>query len=203
MSNLDFSEEKKTKTMIREHFIDEGHPNRPGIELHSVQAIIMHWTANTAPTASAAANRNYFNRRYSESNGKRFEYGGAPFRFGSTQFIVDDVEIVQCMPEHEVAYHVGDGTPKVKFPVRPNFCTIGIELCVNKDFPMVLRRTVWLLEQLNCRYPEAKIGRHYDVTGKLCPHMYLPSNVGGKMYDWSWDTFMELVRTRGMEVQKL
>lgn len=190
--------------MIRQDFLTPG-PNRPGIQLHSVQAIIIHWTANLHPGATADANRRYFNRGSMIRSGKRIElHGNKPFRYGSAHYIVDEKEVVQCIPEHEVAYHVGDAASKVKFPVPANHCTLGIELCVNGDFVKTLRRAVWLIgDELMLRHPYAKIGRHYDITGKKCPHMYLPSVVDGKNYDWAWDTFIELLRARNVQITKL
>lgn len=188
--------------MIREDLLDSK-ANRPKISLSSVEGIVIHWTANVNPKATADANRRYFNRPYREMNGRLYEVGSNNgFRYGSTHYIVDAKEVVLCIPETEVAYHVGDGEPKIKFPVKPNYCTIGIEMCVNDDFMSVLRRTLWLVEQLLNKYPNAKLYRHYDITGKMCPHMYLPSVVNGTQYDWSWQTFLELVRSRNSDFNK-
>jgi len=60
--------------------------------IRTLKGIIAHWTANPHKGANAIANRNYFN---------------TATRRASAHYIVDDHSIIQCMPDHEVAFHVG------------------------------------------------------------------------------------------------
>lgn len=173
--------------------------NRPALRrkdrfMNEVLGIVIHWTANVHRGADAMANRNYFNRKYKVWNGRYYERNGSTrFRWGSAHYVVDDKQIVRCIPENEVAYHVGDRKPKLSLPYGPNQCLIGIEMCVNKDvdWMKVLENTKWLVQELRKRYPSIPIYRHYDVTGKDCPKMYLPIKVGGDKYDWSWQTLLK------------
>ena len=69
--------------------------SRPGKRLHAVKGIVMHWTAS--PEQNARDVQAYFERRKAGTLG-----------YGSAHYIIDQKgEIVQCMPELEVAYHCG------------------------------------------------------------------------------------------------
>ncbi|GEB33715.1 N-acetylmuramoyl-L-alanine amidase [Brevibacillus parabrevis] len=56
------------------------------------KGLVIHWTANERKGADAVANRNYFNKPTTEA---------------SAHYIVDDWQIVRCLPEIEMGYHVG------------------------------------------------------------------------------------------------
>lgn len=93
--------------------------------IRQLKGIVAHWTANTKKGADARANRNYFN-------------GSA--MYASAHYIVDDGEIIQCIPDNEVGYHVGANSYKPdgerimeKSGLSPNYFLIGFEMCVNDD----------------------------------------------------------------------
>jgi len=109
---------------------------------------------------------------------------------GTISIIVDEKEVIQCLPLNEVAYHCGDRNHRIlkkdvkkygytKFGyslldekrLTPNFYTIGIEMCVNEDgdFKGTLRRTVKLIRYLKSINGNVPLVRHYDITGKKCP----------------------------------
>lgn len=143
--------------------------NPEAFALKEVRAIIAHWTANTSRGADAAANRNYFN---------------LGSRYASAHYCVDDRQAVRCIPEDEVAYHVGAvrykpiGERLRKGYPTPNYTTIGFEMCVNSDgdWNKTLRNSIelsaWLLRKHGLTIND--LHRHYDVTGKDCPRMYVP-----------------------------
>jgi N-acetylmuramoyl-L-alanine amidase CwlA len=163
-------------------------PNGSAYYIREVKALVIHWTANTRRGADADANRNYFN---------------LGSRAASAHYIVDDKQIVQCIPDHEVAFHCGDrpegryrpagqklisGSPAFR-RLTPNYFTIGIEMCVNSDgdFPVTYHHTVLLTAMLLKRHgltPEA-VYRHFDITGKACPRPLIT--------DQAWQIFSELV----------
>ncbi|MEL6866296.1 MAG: N-acetylmuramoyl-L-alanine amidase, partial [Bacteroidota bacterium] len=66
--------------------------NRSWYTIRQLKGIVAHWTANRSRGADAMANRNYFN---------------TTDRYASAHYIIDDHSIIQCLPDHEVAYHVG------------------------------------------------------------------------------------------------
>ena len=144
-----------------EKFLSKNKYSRPGIKLSSVKNIVIHWVGNA--NSSALANRNYF-----ESLKDKHIYA-------SSQYIIGlNGEIIQCMPENEVAYHAGNLTI--------NYNSIGIEIC-HPDWTGKFNGTTYntlieLLVDLCRRYNLTidKIIRHYDVTGKLCPKYYVEHN---------------------------
>lgn len=95
--------------------------SRPQDKLKGVKGIVVHWVAN--PQASAEANRNFFENRKLGKTG-----------YGSAHYIIDlDGDVIRCIPENEVAYHVGSKTytkeALSRLSTYPNNCTIGIECC--------------------------------------------------------------------------
>lgn len=145
---------------IVQKFLTINQYSRPGIRLKSVKNIIIHWVAN--PGTSAIANRNYFENLKSGKNGI----------YASSQYIVGlDGEIVQCMPENEVAYHAGNLTY--------NYNSIGIEIChpdwTGKFNDITYNKVIEFLAELCKKYNLSvnKIIRHHDVTGKDCPKYYV------------------------------
>lgn len=156
---------------------------RPRLPLKALRGIVIHWTANESSGANALANRSYFNQG---------------FRAASAHYIVDSGHIVQCLPDHEVAYHCGD-RPLGRYKpigltlmngfksVTPNYFTIGVEMCVNRDghWPSTYRHTCELVARLFLAHdlPNGSIYRHYDITGKLCPRPFLEQ--------LSWQKFLD------------
>lgn len=144
--------------------------------IRKLKGIIAHWTANTKKGADAHANRNYFN-------------GSA--QYASAHYCVDDHEIVQCIPDNEVGYHVGAknyqpiGQGMIEGSLSPNFFTVGFEMCVNSDgdWKKTYQNSVELAAHLLRKYQFTtdKLFRHHDITGKDCPKMMLT--------DASWGQF--------------
>ena len=149
--------------------------------LTKVLAIIAHWTANTGRGANAVANRNYFNM-------------GS--RYASAHYCVDSEQAVRCLPEREVAYHVGAaryrpvGERLKKGYPTPNYTTIGFEMCVNSDgdWNKTLMHSIdlaaWLLRKHGLGIDD--LHRHYDITGKDCPRMFLA--------DVEWEKYRTAVK---------
>ncbi|SKA99739.1 SH3 domain-containing protein [Caloramator quimbayensis] len=157
--------------------------NRPKIKLKKLKVIVMHWTANTGKGANAVANRNYFN---------------STDRYCSAHYIVDDHQIIQCIPDNEVAYHVGAnkympaGQKIMEGKWGPNFFTIGIEMCVNSDgnWDKTYQNAVELAANLLKKHGLSinNLYRHYDITGKDCPRMLLS--------DSAWNIFKSKVQAQ-------
>jgi len=138
---------------------------RPGTKI-TARGLVIHWTANQGKGANAVANRNYFNN---------------PTTIASAHYIVDDTQIVQCLPENEMGYHVGANSYKPEalkqLSSYPNNCTIGIEMCVNSDgnFQAMYQNTVEHAADILKRYGWGvdKLWRHFDITGKNCPAYFV------------------------------
>lgn len=138
---------------------------RPGTRI-TPRGLVIHWTANEGKGANAVANRNYFNKPTTEA---------------SAHYCVDDKQIVRCLPENEMGYHVGAKSYKPDALKRlssyPNNCTIGIEMCVNSDgdFRTMYQNTLELAADILKRYgwDVDHLWRHFDITGKNCPAYFV------------------------------
>jgi N-acetylmuramoyl-L-alanine amidase len=139
--------------------------------MRDVKGIVVHWVAN--PKSSARATRNFFESRKSGNLG-----------FGSAHYAIDPMETVRCIPENEIAYHVGSWKytdfALVKFGSYPNAHSIGIELhhedWAGRFNPATLEQLRVLLRELCGRYELSVVDdvcRHYDVTGKDCPRWWV------------------------------
>lgn len=186
--------------------------SRPGTKLKAVKGIIIHWTANESYGADAEANRRFFENRKAGNTGT-----------GSTQFIVDDKEILRCVPEDEVTYQVGAKSYKKealqKYGSYPNNSVLGIEMCVNSngDFSVVYEQTVeltaYLMKKHNLTIND--IDRHYDITGKNCPGYFTSDHWGytnnkyavkfglGSNADKAWGVFVQDVQDEVNGVHEL
>lgn len=168
--------------------------SRPRKKIRELKALVMHWTAN--PTANAMQNRNFFAAKATGMSG-----------YGSAHYIVGQGgEVVQCIPDDEIAYHCGSSR---KDPVSgkiytdwarqkfgeyytsgcssPNFCTLGIELCplsADGEFsPATIDSAAELCAHL-CRMHGLcanDITTHWAVVGwKDCPRWWVsrPGELG-------------------------
>jgi N-acetylmuramoyl-L-alanine amidase len=136
--------------------------------IKQLKGIVAHWTANTDKGATAKANVHYFE---------------IADRFASAHFVVDDHSIYQCVPDNEVAYHVGaklyraDGERIRAGSGTPNNYLIGFEMCVNSDgdWNKTYKNSTELAAYLLGKYQFTvhDLYRHHDITGKDCPKMML------------------------------
>ncbi len=167
--------------------------SRPNKPLKTVKKIVLHWVAN--PGTTAKQNRNFFERRKETKVVKGKTKG--KFGYGSTQYIVDDNEIIQCIPDTEIAYHVGAKEYKkyaYYISPYPNDSTIGIEMCHPDETGIISEKTLsnveWLVKHLCYEHDlniQADVCRHYDITGKICPKYYVENEQAfyELLLDWS------------------
>lgn len=159
---------------IQERYLTINPFSRPGTPLKSVKGIVLHWVAN--PKTTAEQNRNYF-ESLKEQNISEKRYAGAHFIIGL------EGEVIQCLLENEVGYHVGANTYTDRaikeLSTYPNNCTIGIELChTNWDGEFTsatLLSAKNLILELCERYSlnRENVYRHFDITEKDCPHFFV------------------------------
>lgn len=135
--------------------------SRTGEKLKSISKIVIHYVGNAG--SSAEANRNYF-----ENQGKIGKQVSAHYIVGLNG------EIVQCIPDNEVAFHAGEYTT--------NRNSIGIEVChpdsTGKFTEITINALSELVHSLMLKYniSAENVIRHYDVTGKKCPLYYIDNN---------------------------
>jgi N-acetylmuramoyl-L-alanine amidase len=162
--------------------------SRPGKARSQVEALVMHWTG--VPNQPAMVVRNFFENRKKGKDG-----------YGSAHYIIDPSGIIlRCIPEDEVAYHVGseqaDPTsgkiytdwardhfgvafcdPKT---IGPNICTIGVEMCpvdssgnyADETLASAIELAADLCKRLALN-PFQDITTHHAVVGwKDCPRLW-------------------------------
>lgn len=155
-----------------EKFLTPNRYSRPQRKVGKILGIVVHWVNN--PNTSAMANRNFFENR---KNGTS-DYGSAHYIVGLKG------EVIQCIPETEMAYHVGSKTYPAealrKLGSYPNSSTIGIEMCHIDDAGHftadTYNTTVKLVAELLLKYNLGidSLFRHYDVVGwKDCPRLFV------------------------------
>lgn len=173
---------------IKVAYLSENKFSRPGKKLCRTLGVVMHWTAN--PTLDAMGTRDYFDGLKDGHNG-----------YASAHYIVgQDGDVVQCIPENEMAYHCGTNIPDPKSgfvytdearmafglyaekyeTLSPNMCTIGIEMCpvdYNGLFsPRTLERAAELCADVLLRHNLSvnQIHTHYGIVGwKRCPLLWV------------------------------
>ncbi|NER40290.1 N-acetylmuramoyl-L-alanine amidase [Bacillus megaterium] len=140
---------------------------RPARKNYGVKGIVMHYTAT--PRASAKNERDYFNGTCI-----------ALKRYASAHYFVDKNEIRQIIPDNEVAYHAHDRSRCYVEALanNANFTALGVEMCIEADgslHPNTIKNAIELVAYLCNKYglPTSKIYRHYDVTEKNCPAMWV------------------------------
>ena len=174
---------------IKKEYITPSKYTRPQKEIKELLAVVMHWTADA--NADAQQIRDYFDN---------CRYGNEGYK--SAHYVVGRAgEIVQCIPENEVAYHCGSSVTdpvsgliytdyaRRKFgafakdykTLSPNLVTIGIELCpknfINGDFTdETIQSAAELCADILARnnMTENDITTHHDVVGwKCCPKLWV------------------------------
>jgi len=172
---------------IRQDFITVNKYSRPGKKRPETLGAVVHWTEN--PGTDAQFTRDFFeDLKYgiaSYLDPKKKWYGSAHYAIGIGG------EVVQIMPENEVAYHVGSltYTQAAKdafgkycadpYKTSPNFCTVGVELChpdwSGKFTDKTLEAAVELFADICYRHNirTTYLFRHYDITGKNCPKWFV------------------------------
>ena len=168
------------------YYISEKSQNRQQTQIRTVKAIVIHWTA--VPNQSPIDTIDYWNSNE---------------RIRSAQYVVSTGGgIFQAMPEEERARHAGnvDGVYKQKATelfgdgINPNAYSIGIEMePINSDGQFseeTINATVSLTADLCERYnlnPYSEVVRHYDITGKECPKLYVND-------ESEWQNFLDAVK---------
>jgi N-acetylmuramoyl-L-alanine amidase len=178
---------------IKQNLLPINRFSRPGTLLKDICGIVLHWVGN--PKSTALGNRNYFENLKLQPYETEEDVKKA--RFASAHFIIGlQGEIIQCLPENEMAYHVGakEYKPDVGkyLGAYPNNSTIGIELC-HEDWTgnfslQTINNALMLTIQLLYRYKltAKNVYRHFDITGKDCPHYFVKN-------EEAWINFIDAV----------
>ena len=151
---------------IKQALLTKNIYSRPGTKLSRVKKVVIHWVGNANSTAQA--NRNYF-----ESLKTKKIYASAHYIIGL------EGEILQCIPENEIAYHatvangysIGIENCHPRWDGKFNEKTYNslIELCVD-----ICKRNG--IKQLNYTGDaNGNLTRHNMFAATACPGPYLQS----------------------------
>jgi N-acetylmuramoyl-L-alanine amidase len=185
--------------LIAERHLSQNRFSRPGTPIDPIKSIIVHYVGN--PGQSADRVRDYFDGLKTQDAAD-----AKPDRSASAHYVVGlRGEIIQCIPENEVAYHCGAAnyTPWAREyfgeyctnPRKsPNLCTLGIELChkpTNGQLSIVTLSACRELIRDICRRhnfntPRNVVFRHYDITGKDCPRWFVA-------HPEDWQSFIDSI----------
>lgn len=167
---------------IQTYFIAQEADNRPGGN-NPCKYITIHETGNAAKGADAAAHADYLD---SDAGARDLV---------SWHYTVDDLTIVQHLPDYETAYHAGDGKDG-----PGNTTSIGVEICVNAggDFAQAQANAASLVRLLMEEHdiPIDRVVQHNHWNGKDCPKT-IRATTGG------WEEFLALCRGEEANVSKL
>jgi N-acetylmuramoyl-L-alanine amidase len=160
---------RKVKGMLPNYVIDHiprSTPcnRRPGLAL-AATSITIHNTGNPASTA-----RN--ERAYLTNPGNT--------RTASYHIVVDEREVIECLPLNENAWASGDGSG----PASGNRTSIQIEICESGNYAKTLDNAATLVAgMLQQRgWGVDKLRRHFDWSGKICPRLMYDA---GKWTGWA------------------
>lgn len=139
--------------------------SRPDKPIKAVKGLIVHWFEN--PGQSARSVREYWELR---KNGHH--------QYGSAHYAIDEEEVVACIPEDEMAYHVGANAytdlALRYFAPYPNSFLLGIEMAhpdwTGKPDEATEHYAIELFSKLCARYslnPHQDIFTHTQITGKM------------------------------------
>ncbi|MFN8301305.1 MAG: SH3 domain-containing protein [Saprospiraceae bacterium] len=144
--------------------------------IRQLRGIVVHATDQfRLAEGSAQAVRQYFN---------------SSAMFVSAHYVVDAHQIIQCVPDNEVAYHVGanqyrpDGERvRGASTLSPNYFLIGLIICTQNaaEWDKTCQNAVDLAARLlrKYRFTITDLYRQYDITGKGSPQVLLAAA------DWS------------------
>lgn len=149
--------------------------SRTGIPLEPVKSVTVHNTGNPSKGAGA---RNHLQYLHNNENSGARDIG--------YHFVVDDRNIIQCLPINEVTYHCKE---------KGNYNSISIEICENIDmiYDKAEENAVALIKELLKLFNINEIKSHKDWNGKNCPRKILPR----------WNEFLERCRGGETNVGKL
>ena len=134
----------------------------------TMKGICVH---NTANKASALSEASYMIRN---NNAVSFHA------------VVDDYQVVECIPENRNAFHAGDGRNG-----NGNRNYYAVEICYSTGdsakFAQAEKNAAYYIA---CKLKEHgwgidKVKKHQDFSGKYCPH---------KTLDLGWERFLNLIR---------
>ncbi len=153
---------------IDEQLLTKNEYSRPGKKIKKVNYLVIHYLGN--PGTTAQENRDYFESLKDLKNATM-----------SSNYIIGlDGEIIQCVPDDEMAYASNNAN---KESISIENCNIDITGKFLKDtYISLVKLTAYLAEKYDL--DRDHIIRHHDVTGKDCPLYYVEN-------EEAWEVFLD------------
>lgn len=149
---------------------------RPGVLKPEIKYITYHDTGNYNAGATAVMHANYI------PNSERYR---------SWHYTVDETEVIQHLPDNEIAFH-GDSYDAYVY-------SIGVETAINKgsDFFTTWHRTAKLMAGLLYEYNLTvdAVEQHHDWNGKDCPQVLRATGL--------WETALKMIEAELLVLQEL
>ncbi|WP_434750273.1 N-acetylmuramoyl-L-alanine amidase [Paenibacillus amylolyticus] len=142
-----------------------------------------------AMNATTITIHNTGNEKSSAANERAWLTNPSNARQASFHIVVDEREVVECIPLNENAWHSGDGSGASS----GNRTSIGIEICESGNYAKTLDNAAGLVASMlkERGWGVDRLRRHYDWSGKICPRL---------MYDggaWTgWGLFKAAVQAK-------
>lgn len=154
-TNLNSKEEMRMSINYVKDHIPKGTANnrRPAL-LMAATSITIHNTGN--PTSTARNERSWLTNPTNT-------------RTASYHLVVDEREVIECLPLNENAWHTGDGSNAAS----GNRTSIGIEICESGDYAKGLDNAIELVVSMlkERGWGVDRLRRHFDWNGKICPRL--------------------------------
>jgi len=187
--------EKKSGIKVQTNIIPDGHPNRDGRLLTNFNGIVVHYTANANPGATALANAKYFCRGWKRTTVERKTEQGivkeemlqeisstvekiVPFGHGSTQVLFDENSMCMALPFNERCHGAGDARIIVNpvnknqtqiarnaFNNAQNFKCLQIEICNNGNWEKAAINAATFIQWVS-----RELSLFIDEEGSLSPN---------------------------------
>lgn len=144
--------------VIEKNLLTKNPMSRPGTPLKKITNVVIHYT--DSPGTSALANKDYFENLKNQN-----------LIHASSHYLIGLAgEIIQCVPENEIAYCINTS----------NNYSISIENCHpdasgkfnDKTYASLIELSADICMRYKLR-PAIALIRHYDVTKKKCPPYYV------------------------------
>lgn len=175
------------KPKIDKQLLTKNKYSRPGKKVEEIKYLVIHYLGN--PRTTAQENRDYFESLKDLKNATM-----------SSNYIVGlDGEIIQCVPDGEMAYASNNAN---KESISIENCNIDKTGKFLKDtYISLVKLTAYLAEKYDL--DRDHIIRHHDVTGKECPLYYVENEEAWEVFLDDVMFYIELCHKNSPDLKKL
>lgn len=181
---------------LEKNYITKNRYSRPGHKIYDPLVFVIHWPYSVG--WSAKRGRTYFDSLKNQQTTIINQYGekvtNPKLRHASTQYWLGlEGEWIALMPENELAYAVGNAKGYTNFAKElfgekltsntfkgtPNWASVSVEVSHTDIKGNMTNETIDSLIDFSVDFcwrhqlESDRVVRHYDITGKRCPRLYV------------------------------